>query len=502
MSTDTLTTTVTSLWTNFHSGHTKSYEWRLSNLRKFRAMLSDNMGLIAATLMSDLHQSDPTPHIFVCLREVEFMIDNLRSLMSSRSKTSDVSFVNFPASAEIVPEPVGPVLVLGTWNYPYHSSLGAVPGALAAGNPVLVKPGFLAQASSHAMKALIEKHFDSSDVACVEGDVEVVTALINDFNWGHIFFTGGTRIGEVIAAAAARQLIPVTLELGGKNPTIIEKSADIKLAARRVAWGKWASNAGQVCIAPDHLLVDETVADEFLGELKSCLKKFFGEPSDLGKCPDYCRIVSDYHAMRLETIIQQDQDKTFHVHGEHDIGTRLVAPTIFDFGTDFETFKNSAAMKEEIFGPILPVVRFTDRLQCERFVAEQARQAAPLALYVFTSDNAKSVRRRILDKVPSGAVVINDTGIHIVEGALPFGGTGVSGLGQYHGERTFEKFSHFRPVLWKSGWLDIPFRYPPFGERSVRIVKIVMWLSAKRITPVRVGKFVLVLALLYKVLKK
>jgi aldehyde dehydrogenase (NAD+) len=492
-------TTVSDLWTNFHSGATRPYAWRIRNLKKFKAMINENMDIIKQSLIADLNQSDPMPHLFVCLREVEFMISNLQSLMRSKSVTSDISFVNFPSRGEISPEPVGPVLVIGTWNYPYHSALGAVPAAIAAGNPVCVKPGTLCESSTRVMTELIGKYFASNDIACIIGDVDIVTELLNEYSWGHIFFTGGTRIGKIVATAAAKRLIPVTLELGGKNPTIVTKSAEIPLAARRIAWGKWASNAGQVCIAPDHVLVDESVADELVAELKKCLEKFF----PAGNLDGYCKIISMTHVERLRRIIDLDRSTAVSLfeYGVSDFENRVIAPVMLDFGSDFKKFDSSAAMGEEIFGPILPIVRYTDIGECREYVTRKTREANPLAFYIFSRDSRNVIRRQFLDNCPSGAVVVNDTGMHIVEGSLPFGGIGSSGIGQYHGEKSFEKFTHYRPVLWKNGWMDIPFRYPPVGGSGGRIIRALLWMATNRITPVRVGKVLLILGLLWKIFK-
>ena len=328
--------------------------------------------------------------------------------------------------------------------------------------------------------------------------MEAVTPLLNEFRWGHIFFTGGTNIGKIVMTAAAKRLVPVTLELGGKSPCIVTASADIPLAARRIAWGKWASNAGQVCVAPDHVLVHASVAEALIGELEKCVHQFF--PSQPKADPNFARIISTGHARRLEQILQTDH---IHLHpltpDSPSIGDKFIPPSLLDFGEDWQAFAASASMAGEIFGPILPVVRFAKIHTLQDYLS--SLENSPLALYVFSRDSAAAVRS-LSDLLPSGAIVVNDCGIHIVESALPFGGVGASGMGQYHGKRTFDLFTHYRPTLWKSGWMDIPMRYPPAGVWSTRVVGFLLWLARKRVTPIRIGKWLLVLGLVYRILRR
>ena len=481
---------------SFLTGCTRSFADRKKNLIQLKRLLSDNTEMMATAVKSDLHEADVTPHLVDCRREVEYMIVNLAGLMSSESRTSDVSIVNFPARAELVPQPLGAVLIVGTWNYPFHSALGPLAGALAAGNTVLVKPGSLCRGSSRVIAELIGRYFDPSVVACVEGGKDVMTVLL-DLKWGHIFFTGGTNIGKIVMTAAAKNLTPVTLELGGKNPVIVDETADIDLAARRIAWGKWASNAGQVCLAPDHVFVHDRVADALIEGLKKYIGIFF--PAGPSTDEEYCRIISKGHTDRLQSMINTDQG--FLVHGGEVSGDgKFVAPTILDFGSDLPKFVFSASMQSEIFGPILPIVRFTDSAQVEKLVSERTLTYPPLAFYVFTAESKWATRNRWIDKCSSGALIVNDCGIHIVEDCLPFGGTGSSGMGSYHGKKTFEIFSHYKPVLWKNGWLDIPMRYPPGSAVRRRIIGFLLWMARKNVTPVRLGKTMLVLALVYKII--
>jgi len=492
---------INQLQSSFTLGITRSYEWRYQNLKNFQKMIQDNFDVISTALLADLNSNDIHAHLFDCLREVEYMLRNLKSLMKPKSVTSEISWVNFPATAEVVPEPLGTVLIVGTWNYPFHSALGPVPGAIAAGNTVLVKPGSLSRESSRCIAQLVRVYFNPKEIACIEGGIEVMKPLLNHFRFDHIFFTGGSGIGRVVMEAAAKNLTPVTLELGVKNRCIVTESSDIALAARRIAWGKWFTNAGQVCIAPDHLLVHESVAEQLIVELGKMAEEFFHQ-TPLHD-PSYCRIISRGHTERLSKIL--DSDKQFEVlrFGDVSIDDKFVPPIVLDFKSDWKAFGNSEAMSGEIFGPILPVIRYSTTEECSRYLSTlKQTHGSPLAMYVFSGECAKSVREKFLSVCPSGAVVVNDCGIHIAEGCLPFGGVGKSGIGKYHSGKTFEIFSHHRAVLWKTGWLDVPFRYPPVGPIGHKLMVVLLWAARKNLTPLRVAKTLLVIGLLYKIFRR
>ena len=480
----------------FASGETRSYKSRLFKLKQFRKMLQDNEKLISEALIADLHQNDPLPHLVDCVREVDFMISNLSTLMQPESVTSKISLINFPASAELVSQPVGVVLIIGTWNYPFYAALGPLAGAIAAGNCVLIKPGSLSRNSSKVISQLIRKYFDPAHVACIEGGKEVNLELL-ELKWDHIMFTGSMTLARSVMAAASKFLTPVTLELGGKNPVVVAESADIKLAARRIAWGKWANNAGQVCISPDHVFVHASLADAFVSEIKVIMKQFF--TNDVKSSPDYCRIISRRHTERIGEIIESD--KQFVVQGGIiDLETKFVAPTVIDFGLDWNAFRESACMQQELFGPILPIVRYESIAHVEQFVLHATRQSQPLAFYVFSRESKSAIHNRWISKCASGAFVVNDCNIHIVEDALPFGGIGQSGMGNYHGKKTFSAFSHYKPVLWKSGWFDLSARYPPNNDSKRRLLAFIFWLSRRNITPIRIGMALFVGALLLRIL--
>lgn len=482
---------------NFVSGATRNYEKRRFNLKQLKKLLTENDELICASLKADLNQSDPFPHLLDCIREVDYMISNLSSLMRPVSVTKHISLINFPAYAQIVPEPLGVILIIGTWNYPFYAALGPLAGALAAGNCAVIKPASLSRNSSKVISELIKKYFDPSQVACIEGGKEVNVKLL-ELKWDHIMFTGSTGLAKSVMAAAAKHLTPVTLELGGKNPVIITESADLKLAARRIAWGKWANNAGQVCISPDHVFVHASVSDNFIKEVRSAISQFF--PGDVQSSPDYSRIISRGHTERIGKMIESD--KKYIIHGGFiDAESKFISPTVMDFHSDWSSFTASACMSQEIFGPILPLVRYDKIEQVEKFVLTATRNSQPLAFYIFSGESCSAIKNRWIDRSASGSVVVNDCSIHIVEEALPFGGVGQSGMGSYHGKKTFDNFTHFKPVLWKSGWFDLSARYPPSGGSWKRkILQFLFWLSLKNVTPVRIGMSLLVGVLIVRII--
>jgi len=273
------------------------------------------------------------------------------------------------------------------------------------------------------------------------------------------------------------------------------------LAARRIAWGKWFTNAGQVCIAPDHLVVHDSIADQLIVALRKMGEEFF--PQGPAHDPAYCRIISRGHTERLAKIFNTDKKFEGFRVGDISIDDKFVPPIVLDFKSDWEVFAKSASMANEIFGPILPIIRYKSSDECSRYLAGLKQvHGSPLALYVFSSESANSVSQHILSICSSGAVVVNDCGIHIAEGCLPFGGIGKSGMGKYHSGKSFEVFTHFRAVLWKTGWLDVPFRYPPMSGIGNQLMQLLLWAARKNITPLRVAKTLLVIGLLYKIFRR
>jgi aldehyde dehydrogenase (NAD+) len=359
-----------------------------------------------------------------------------------------------PARARIVREPLGVVLVIAPWNYPVQLLLSPLVGAVAAGNAVMLKPSEVTVHVSAALARLVPRYLDPEAIALVEGGVPETTALLEQ-RWDHIFYTGNGTVGRVVMAAAARHLTPVTLELGGKSPCIVDDTADLDVAARRIAWGKFL-NAGQTCIAPDYVLVAESREEELVGKIGQAIRSFYGE--NPRKTRDYARIVNERHHRRLAAFLG---DGEVVIGGEADDAERYIAPTVMR-----HVDPSAPVMQEEIFGPILPVLPVRNVDEAISFV--NAREK-PLALYVFTADAA--VEEQVLERTQSGGVCVNATIWHIANPNLPFGGVGPSGMGAYHGRASFETFSHRKSVVTKTTRLDPKIVYPPYGSLKTSLVK-------------------------------
>ncbi len=347
-------------------------------------------------------------------------------------------------------EPLGTVLVIAPWNYPVQLLLLPMAYAVAAGNAVAGKPSELTPATSAALARWTPEYLDPSAVAVVEGDARVATDLLEQ-RWDHIFYTGSGRVGRVVMEAAARHLTPVTLELGGKSPAIVDRKADVGVAAKRIAWGKFV-NAGQTCVAPDYVLVDRQVENRFFDELSSAVATFYG--ADPKGSPDYARIVSDRHLDRLRGLLGSLRSSRIVVGGDADPTSKYLAPTVLA-GTTWD----EPVMQEEIFGPILPVLAVDD---VDDAIAQVNAHDKPLALYVFSEDRA--VVDRVVRATSSGGVCVNATLMHLAVPDLPFGGVGASGMGAYHGQAGFDTFSHKKSVLTRPTSVDPPVTYPPYSR--------------------------------------
>jgi aldehyde dehydrogenase (NAD+) len=431
----------------FAQGATRSIGWRVRVIERIRALLKDREAEALAALRSDLGK--PTlegyaSEIGFCIAEIDHTLKHLADWIRPEKVSTPVA--NFPASSAIRRDPLGVVLVIGPWNYPLQLVIAPLVGAIAAGNCVVVKPSEVAPATS-ALVARWLSDLAPDHVAVVEGGVMETTALL-DQRWDHIFFTGSTTVGRIVMQAAAKHLTPVTLELGGKSPCIVDKDVDVSVAARRILWGKFW-NAGQTCIAPDYVLVHEALERPLLDELRGKLLEFYGP--DPRRSEDYARIVNERHHRRLVKYLA---DAEVVVGGQHDEKERYFAPTIVR-----SPKLDAPLMQEEIFGPILPVIPVTSITAAIDFV--NARQK-PLALYVFSRD--KGATERVLNETSSGGACVNDCLAHYTVPDLPFGGVGESGMGAYHGRTSFEAFSHRKGVLDKGTWLDVKLRYPPYGD--------------------------------------
>jgi aldehyde dehydrogenase (NAD+) len=354
----------------------------------------------------------------------------------------------------VVREPLGLVLIISPWNYPVQLLLSPLVGALAAGNAALLKPSEVTPHVSAALARRVPEYLDSEAVAVVEGGVQEVTALLGE-RFDHVFYTGNGTVARVVMAAAAKHLTPVTLELGGKSPCIVDDDVDVEIAARRIAWGKFM-NAGQTCIAPDYVLVSERREQALVEALAKAIREFYGD--DPRATPDYARIVNGRHYQRVARLLK---DGDVVVGGQTDESQNYVAPTLLR-----NVSPDADAMREEIFGPVLPILKVKDVAEAIRFVNEREK---PLALYVFSND--ERVQQEVLSRTSSGGVCVNGTLMHLANARLPFGGVGPSGMGAYHGRHSFETFSHRKSVLRRKLARDPKFLYPPYGKLKTRLAR-------------------------------
>ena len=442
----------------FETGRTRDLAFRICQLQLLADAMRKNETVLEEALEKDLGKSafeSYATEIGFVLADIRYTIQNLQKW--SAPKRVRTPLYLFPGKSKIQKEPYGSVLILGPYNYPVQLLAEPLVGAIAAGNCAVLKPSELTPHVSEAMYQIVHSTFKEEYIACVEGGVEVNQELLSQ-KFDYIFFTGSERVGRIVMKAAAENLTPVTLELGGKSPVIIEKTANIKEAARRIAWGK-LMNAGQTCVAPDYVLVDESRKQQFLTEMKTAFSHLYGK--EIKKNPDFGRIVNERHMERLQKILEQDAKYLF-CGGEADTLQRYIEPAILDLGKD----QNAASMQEELFGPILPVLSYHKLEDAVRFVNKRAK---PLALYLFTKK--RSAEKFVLERVSSGGVCVNDTISHLINPDLPFGGVGASGMGQYHGKYSFDTFTHEKSVFYKPADWNLPVCYPPFTKGKMNLVK-------------------------------
>lgn len=442
----------------FETGRTRDLAFRICQLQLLADAMRKNETVLEEALKKDLGKSafeSYATEIGFVLADIRYTIQNLQKW--SAPKRVRTPLYLFPGKSKIQKEPYGSVLILGPYNYPVQLLTEPLIGAIAAGNCAVLKPSELTPHVSKAMYQIVHSTFKEEYIACVEGGVEVNQELLSQ-KFDYIFFTGSERVGRIVMKAAAENLTPVTLELGGKSPVIIEKTANIKEAARRIAWGK-LMNAGQTCVAPDYVLVDESRKQQFLTEMKTAFSHLYGK--EIKKNPHFGRIVNERHMERLQKILEQDAKYLF-CGGEADALQRYIEPAILDLGKD----QNAASMQEELFGPILPVLSYHKLEDAVRFVNKRAK---PLALYLFTKK--RSAERFVLERVSSGGVCVNDTISHLINPDLPFGGVGASGMGQYHGKYSFDTFTHEKSVFYKPADWNLPVCYPPFTKGKMNLVK-------------------------------
>jgi aldehyde dehydrogenase (NAD+) len=454
-STKEIPAVVAGLRKTFDAGTTRPIAWRREQLERFRTMMIDREAELAAALQKDLGKPPMEAYvaeIHFVQAEIEHALKNLRRWTRNESVSTPLALQ--PAKSMIVREPLGVVLIIGPWNYPVQLVLGALVPAIAAGNCAVLKPSELAPASSAAMARLVPQYLDTSVVQVVEGGVAETQALLAQ-KFDHILFTGGGTVGKIVMEAAAKHLTPVTLELGGKSPCIVDRDADLDVAARRIAWGKFF-NTGQTCIAPDYLLVQKDVEAPLLEKIKAAIARFYGDEPK--KSPDYGRIINARHHARLVGLLGDGEVVT---GGQHDVSERYIAPTVLK-----DVKPESKVMADEIFGPILPVIAVKDVDEAIAFVNARPK---PLALYVFAKERA--VQDAVLARTSSGGACVNDVIVHPAVPDLPFGGVGPSGMGAYHGRAGFETFTHRKAVVRKSTAIDPALRYPPYDANKEKWVR-------------------------------
>ena len=404
------------------------------------------------------------PEFEAVLTETNYVITELKDTIKNIKKWAKPkmvlpSILNFPSTDYIYSEPYGKVLIIAPWNYPFQLAICPLVSAIAAGNQVVLKPSELTPHTSAVITKIIKQTFAVNHVEVVEGGVEASQSLLAQ-RWDYIFFTGSVAVGKIVAKAAAENLTPVTLELGGKNPCIIDETANLKIAAKRIIWGKFI-NAGQTCISPDYLLVHNTIKTEFVDFLKKEITLAYGKKPEIS--PDYPRIINAKNWTRLVQMIEADK---VIFGGQTNEKEHYISPTLIQ-----ETDLDSAIMKEEIFGPLLPILSYQSEADLHAIIS---RYEKPLSLYVFTKNT--TFAEKIIQDYSFGGGCVNDTVVHFSNKRLPFGGVGHSGIGAYHGTLSFDTFSHKKAIVKKAYWLDLPMRYAPYKNKLKTIKKLLKWI--------------------------
>lgn len=438
----------------------KNIDYRKETLIK----LLNNVIIHEKEIVQALYDDFKKPEFEAVLTETSYVISELKDTIKnihSWAKPRKVfpSILNFPSTDYIYKEPYGKVLVIAPWNYPYQLALCPLISAVGAGNQVVLKPSELTPKTSAVLAKIITKTFHVNHVEVIQGGVEVSQDLLAQ-RWDYIFFTGSVPVGKIVAKAAAVNLTPITLELGGKNPCIVDETANLKLAAKRIVWGKFI-NAGQTCIAPDYILIQKDIKNKFVGYLKDEITAAYG--SNPKESPDYARIVNSKNWSRLASMIEPDK---VVFGGDIDAVNCYIAPTLIE-----ETNLDSLIMKDEIFGPLLPILSYESEADIHVIISKYEK---PLSLYVFTTNN--SFAKKIIQTYSFGGGCINDTVVHFSNKRLPFGGVGHSGIGAYHGSLSFDIFSHKKGIVKKANWLDLTMRYAPYNNKLATIKKLLKWM--------------------------
>lgn len=440
----------------FYSDVTKNIDFRMEALRKLKNLIKENEEEIMIALNKDLRKSkfeSFATEIGMVYDEINLHLKKLKTW--AKKEKVKAPLVHFPAKGYIYKEPYGVVLIIGPFNYPFQLILSPLIGAISAGNCSIIKPSENSPNTSLLLEKLINDNFDKKYITVINplGGKETISYLL-DLKFDYIFFTGSIRVGKIIMEKASKNLIPVTLELGGKSPCIVDKTANIALAAKRIVWGKFL-NAGQTCVAPDYILVENAVKDELLKSLKEEIIKQFG--SNIEASPDFPRLVNLDAINRLKNYLN---DGDIFFGGKVCEENLYIEPTLLINVKD-----NSPVMTDEIFGPILPIIEFSNLNDAINLVREKEK---PLALYYFSED--KNNIEKVLSKVSSGGATINDTIIHVTSPTLPFGGVGLSGIGSYHGKASFDTFSHSKSIIKRGTFIELPFRFAPY-ENKVNLLR-------------------------------
>ncbi|XP_041521058.1 aldehyde dehydrogenase family 3 member A2 isoform X1 [Microtus oregoni] len=444
----------------FRSGRSRPLRFRQQQLEALRRMVQEREEDILAAIAADLSKSKLNAYsheVITILGEIDFMLTNLPELASV--KPAKKNLLTMLDEAYVQPEPLGVVLIIGAWNYPFVLIMQPLVGAIAAGNAAIVKPSELSENTAKLLAKLLPQYLDQDLYAVVNGGVAETTELLKQ-RFDHILYTGNTAVGKIVMEAAAKHLTPVTLELGGKSPCYIDRDCDLDVACRRITWGKYM-NCGQTCIAPDYVLCEASLQDQIVQKIKETVKDFYGE--NIKESPDYERIINLRHFKRLQGLLEGQK---IAFGGETDEVTRYIAPTVL---TDVDP--NSKVMQEEIFGPILPIVSVKNVDEAISFINDREK---PLALYVFSHNN--KLIKRVIEETSSGGVTGNDVIMHFTVNSLPFGGVGASGMGAYHGKYSFDTFSHQRPCLLKGlkGESANKLRYPPNSQSKLGWAKFLL----------------------------
>ncbi|CAK9052500.1 Aldehyde dehydrogenase (Cp-ALDH) [Durusdinium trenchii] len=457
----------------FASEVTYSVAWRKAQIKQLKKMLVEREEEIAAAVTEDIGKSafeSYATEIGLVIAECDTALSHIDEWV--KPVATGNSALNIPSWSQLRYDPLGVVLVMAAWNYPVQLALAPMVAALAGGNCVCLKPASWANATSNVLAKLLPQYMDNSAVQVVEGNRHITSALLEEA-WSKIIFTGSGFVGRIVAQAAAKHLTPVVLELGGKSPCIVDKSVDVEHAAQRLVWGSFV-NSGQTCVRPDHCLVHEDVADDFIKELQRQVLKMYGE--DPQKTEWFSRLVNANAFDRLKSLVDEEQDRVV-IGGKYDASDKYIAPTILDFGADMEAFTSSGVMQDELFGPILPVVRYRNLEDVIDFV-KNLITGKPLALYAYSKDN--KFIETIKTRTTSGGLVINDNLMHLANHELPFGGVGASGTGSYHGHHGFKCMSHEKACLQKSQILDqspafkplLQARFPPYTPTKQALVRM------------------------------